>query len=213
VSKMINFLAVRRPCARVLFPLPVLMALVIGCATESPPERSSGPSTSQTLRSYEGPRREAVRREFTGWDPLVQALSVAAGGGSACQAVKEDRHEQGLALVLPATCVFPDAARIGSPSAAVIDAIATELRSATDHEFWIATSTPPRAGTDGRRPGERAAVLVKALIAAGVPPTRLVALMGPGDRADATSSPLAGTPLADVPTVEVLAVPMLTRGR
>jgi len=211
---MITSSLVSRPRAWGLPVLPLLLALAWACATEGPPQRSSGASTSEALRGFEGPRHEVRGRSFAGWDPLLQSLAQTEGGGPSCPAVKEDRHEQGLALVLSATCLFPRGTTVAGSRSPVIAVIAAELTAATDREFWIAAAVPARsAPVSAPPPSEQVATLVRVLIAAGVPANRLVALMGLPDGADAGPSRLAGTPLADVPTLEIVAVPVLGGGR
>lgn len=141
---------------------------------------------------------------------MVKALPRLASGGSGCQGAQQDRDDQGSALVLPAACLFPDGkTTIGPPSRPAIDAIAAELKSAPDREFWIAVTAPARSGAASDQfTRERAAAVVNALMAAGVPPNRLAALLGPGGDAAQTPPRLAGTPLASVATVEIVAAPL-----
>ncbi len=151
---------------------------------------------------------------FAGWDRLVKVLSRPESGGAGCRALKQDRDDQGHALVLSAVCFFSDGmTTVSAPSRAAVDAIAAELRGATDREFWIAANAPVGPGAVSTQTmRERAAAFVNALIAAGVPPNRLAALMGSGGEAELASSRLAETPLAGAATIEIVAAPVSMSG-
>ncbi|MEO7669548.1 MAG: hypothetical protein ABIW57_09420 [Polyangia bacterium] len=109
-----------------------------------------------------------------------------------------------MAIVFTASCLFGEGeTQLGPGARPAVAAIARELTGVTDREFWIAARTP-RSNDGGRGSRERAGALVNALIAAGVAPQRLAALLGVGGGTgtDQDAPPLpaafAGTPILEI---------------
>ncbi|MES1172392.1 MAG: hypothetical protein ABUL77_04070 [Bacteroidota bacterium] len=147
----------------------LFVALVCGaCATTEPPPAAS-------------PARDVAAKEsrVADWNQLVKALS---GLASTCGAVGKSRDGEATGIALPAECLSgrEGTAVVGGARPAVA-AIARELRRVTDREFWIAARSGGQTQSGGRANAARAAALVNALVAEGVAPDRLAAVVGFGD--------------------------------
>jgi outer membrane protein OmpA-like peptidoglycan-associated protein len=181
------------------------MVMVIGCATG---QSENAGSSSQELRSGGRGQGPGAGR-FTDWTRLSKTLtsgdSVGLHQGSRrCTAVTQDREDGVKAIVFMASCLFAEGEnQLGPDARPAVAAIARELKGVTDREFWIAARTP-RSNDGERASRERAGALVNALIAAGVAPQRLAALLGvgggSGTSGDAPPLPavFAGTPILEI---------------
>ena len=138
-----------------------------GCATPPPAEeRRSTPVVA------------AKPNDVAYWKQLAKTLAElapACGGGPS----------QGLGstgIVVPAACFFSaDETTLNTTARPAVAAIARELNRASDCEFWINVRTPAGQGDAVRKDVARASAMVAALVAAGVAPERLAAVVGVDD--------------------------------
>jgi outer membrane protein OmpA-like peptidoglycan-associated protein len=171
----------------------LLTGVMAGCATAPPAEEPrtcllAGVSTGcATAPRVAEPRPNQPRptpvvaaqpNDVAYWNQLATALAelapACAGGPS-----------QGLGstgIAVPAACFFlADETTLNTAARSVVAAIARELNRASDREFWIDVHTPAGQGDAARKDAARASAMVAALVAAGVAPERLAAVVGVDD--------------------------------
>ncbi len=137
---------------------------------------ATGPSVgSSTPRGHAShPPNEGVGH-FRDWNGLIKTLAATA---ESCVATSQDREGGSTAILLPVACLFGGAGTtVNEGSSPVVTAIASELTSAVDREFWIAVHASAISSNE-RVNRARAGAVVNALIAAGVAPERLAAVVG-----------------------------------
>ena len=140
---------------------------------------------------------------FRDWNGLIKTLAATAGS---CVATSQDREGGSTAILFPVACLFEGAGTtVNEGSRPVVAAIAGELTSAVDREFWIAVRASSISSTEPVNRA-RAGALVNALIAAGVAPERLAAVVG----FTAQDPTLADHPaiVAGTAMVEIVASPL-----
>jgi len=181
---------------RLVAPLASWLALAgVGCA-ESP-----APAPAEVPDPRTGLAEAARARRVADWQRLSRALAKLP-----CKATGKSGGER-TSIALPADCLFAaQASVLSDPSGTVLQVIARELAQATERDFWITARPAAGAAGGARLANARAAAVVAALIAQGVPPARVAAIVGEGDQDE---DPAAGEtePRPDVATVEIIVAP------
>ena len=113
------------------------------------------------------------------WNQLAKALSGLAGTRGA---IGKSRDGEATGIALPAECLFTrDGTTVTDGGRSAVAAIARELKRVADREFWIGARAAANSNEGSRITSARATALVNALVAAGVSPDRLAAVVGFGD--------------------------------
>ena len=130
---------------------------------------------SPTPRGHASQASDERVGHFRDWNGLIKSLATTVGS---CVATSQDREGGSTAILFPVGCLFAGAdTTVNEGSKPVVTAIAGELTSAVDREFWIAVRASAISSTE-RVNRARAGALVNALMAAGVAPERLAAVVG-----------------------------------
>jgi hypothetical protein len=170
-----------------LLALAPLLASAAGCATAAGPE----PAVASD------PRHDAAdvsrARRVADWKRLEGAL-----GKLPCKAIGVTGEGERTSIVIPADCLFQaEGSALTDAAGPVVAAIARELRQEAERDFWISATPGPPALVAARLTNARAAAVVAGLIANGMPPAHVAAVLGVTERDDA----------AGPPTVEIIVAP------
>jgi flagellar motor protein MotB len=149
-----------------------LFALAAGCATAPGPEAAAASD----------PRKDAAdvsrAKRVADWKRLSTALS-----GLPCKAIGVTGEGERTSIVIPADCLFPsEGSALTDAAGPVVAAIARELKQEAERDFWISATPGPPAFVAARLTNARAAAVVAGLIANGMPPAHVAAVLGVTER-------------------------------
>jgi len=132
-------------------------------------------------------------RRVADWKRLQAALA-----GLPCKAIGVTGEGERTSIVIPADCLFAaEGSALTDAAGPVVAAIARELKQEAERDFWISATPGPPAFVAARLTNARAAAVVAGLIAHGMPPAHVAAVLGVTEREESASPP----------TVEIIVAP------
>ena len=191
--------------------LAAWLGLVAGCATGQTGQNSGGSALAADPRDVAA---AANARRVSDWQQLFDALSGLAGS---CGAIGKTKDSASSGIVMPVDCFFEgEETTLAEKAKPVIAAIARELKQMGERDFWIDVR-PGRDKPDaGKLTSARAGAVVSALVAQGVAPQRLAAVVGFGN-SEVESYEGSRPPAPGSAIVEIIVAPtsdeMPMRGR
>ena len=163
------------------------LALLAACATAPGPEAAAASDPRNDAADVSRARRVAD------WKRLQAALA-----GLPCKAIGVTGEGERTSIVIPADCLFAaEGSALTDAAGPVVAAIARELKQEAERDFWISATPGPPAFVAARLTNARAAAVVAGLIAHGMPPAHVAAVLGVTEREESASPP----------TVEIIVAP------